>query len=96
MNIAARYVKRQCRSLPCVLGAVKGWMRKTYQMEKLLNSNQLAEILGVKVGTVYSWLSRGVNIPHIKIEGTVRFRHISIERWILEREKERKRKNFEI
>ena len=65
-------------------------------MEKLLNPSELAEILGVRPGTVYSWLSRGVDIPHIKIEGTVRFREKAIEAWILEREREKKRKNFEI
>lgn len=65
-------------------------------MEKLLNPSQLADILGVKLGTIYSWLSRGVNVPHVKIEGTVRFREKAIEAWILEREREKKRKNFEI
>ena len=65
-------------------------------LEKLLNPSQLAEILGVRPGTVYSWLSRGVDIPHVKIEGTVRFREKAIEAWILEREREKKRKNFEI
>ena len=65
-------------------------------MEKLLNPLQLAEILGVRPGTVYSWLSRGVNIPHVKIEGTVRFREKAIEAWILEREREKKMKKFEI
>ena len=65
-------------------------------MEKLLNPSQLAEILGVRPGTVYSWPSRGVDIPYVKIEGTVRFREKAIEAWILEREREKKRKNFEI
>ena len=65
-------------------------------MEKLLNPSQLADVLGVRPGTIYSWLSRGVDIPHVKIEGTVRFREKAIEAWILEREREKKRKNFEI
>jgi len=65
-------------------------------VEKLLNPSQLAEVLGVRPGTIYSWLSRGVDIPHVKIEGTVRFREKAIETWILEREREKKRKNFEI
>ncbi len=65
-------------------------------MEKFLNPLQLAEILGVKPGTVYSWLSRGVDIPHVKIEGTVRFREKAVETWLLQKEKERKRRNFEI
>jgi len=65
-------------------------------VEKLLNPSQLAEVLGVRPGTIYSWLSRGVDIPHVKIEGTVRFREKAIEAWILEREREKKRNNFEI
>jgi len=65
-------------------------------VERLLNPSQLAEVLGVRPGTIYSWLSRGVDIPHVKIEGTVRFREKAIEAWILEREREKKRNNFEI
>ena len=30
-------------------------------------------MLGVRPGTVYSWITRGVDIPHVKIEGTLRF-----------------------
>ena len=40
-------------------------------MEKLLNPSQLAEILNVRPGTIYSWLSRGVDVPYVKIAGTV-------------------------
>ena len=65
-------------------------------MERLLNPSQLAEVLGVRPGTIYSWLSRGVDLPHVKIEGTIRFREKAVEFWLLEKEKERKRKNFEI
>lgn len=65
-------------------------------MERLLNPNQLAEILGVRPGTVYSWLSRGVDIPHVKIAGTVRFREKAVMDWLMEKERERKRRNFEL
>ena len=34
---------------------------------------ELAEMLGVRPGTVYSWITRGVDIPHVKIEGVLRF-----------------------
>ncbi len=64
-------------------------------MDRLLNPLQLAEIIGIKPGTVYSWISRGVPIPHVKIEGTIRFREKAVEGWLLEKEKERKRRNFE-
>ena len=65
-------------------------------MEKLLNPLQLAEILNVRPGTIYSWLSRGVDIPHVKIAGTVRFREKAVMDWLMEKERERKRRNFEI
>jgi len=65
-------------------------------LEKLLNPSQLAEILNVRPGTIYSWLSRGVDIPHVKIAGTVRFREKAVMDWLMEKERERKRRNFEI
>jgi excisionase family DNA binding protein len=64
-------------------------------MEKLLNPQELAEILKVRPGTIYSWLSRGVDIPHVKIGGTVRFREKAVLDWILQKERE-KRRNFEL
>jgi excisionase family DNA binding protein len=64
-------------------------------MEKLLTPTQLAETLGVQPGTIYSWLSRGVDVPHVKIAGTVRFREKSIQEWLFKKEQERKRRNFE-
>ena len=64
-------------------------------IERFLNPQQLAEALGVRPGTVYSWLSRGVSIPHVKIEGTLRFREKAIQNWLLEKEEARKRRNFE-
>lgn len=65
-------------------------------MEKLLNPLQLAEILNVRPGTIYSWLSRGVDIPHVKIAGTVRFREKAIQDWLLKKEQGKKRRDFEL
>jgi len=65
-------------------------------LEKLLNSSQLAEILGVRPGTIYSWLCRGVDVPHVKIAGTVRFREKAVMDWLIEKEGKRKRRNFEL
>jgi excisionase family DNA binding protein len=66
------------------------------KLEKLFNPSQLAEILNVRPGTIYSWLSRGVDIPHVKIAGTVRFREKAVMDWLMQKERERKRRNFEI
>ena len=65
-------------------------------MEKLLNPQELAEALNVKLGTVYSWISRGVDIPHVKIGGSVRFREKAVMEWLLQKERERRRRNFEL
>jgi excisionase family DNA binding protein len=65
-------------------------------VEKLLNPLQLAEILNVRPGTIYSWLSRGVDIPHVKIAGTVRFREKAIQDWLLKKEQGKKRRDFEL
>jgi predicted DNA-binding transcriptional regulator AlpA len=66
-------------------------------MEKLLNPQQLAEILGVKPGTIYSWLSRKVDIPPcVKVGSVTRWREKAVLSWIEAKEKERKRQNFEI
>jgi excisionase family DNA binding protein len=63
---------------------------------KLLTPKQLADCLNVKPGTVYSWISRGVDIPHIKIQGTLRFRQEAVDTWLLDREKAKKKRNFEL
>ncbi len=65
-------------------------------MEKLLNPQELAAALNVKLGTVYSWISRGVDIPHVKIGGSVRFREKAVMEWLLQKERERRRRNFEL
>ena len=65
-------------------------------MEKYLNPSQLAELLGVRLGTIYSWLSRGVDVPYVRIGGTVRFREKAVMDWLMEKERQRKRRNFEV
>jgi excisionase family DNA binding protein len=65
-------------------------------LEKLLNPSQLAEILNVRPGTIYSWLSRGVDVPYVKIAGTVRFREKAVETWLAEKEKAKRKRNFEL
>jgi len=51
-------------------------------MEKLLNVQQVAEILGVTPGTVYQYIYRG-EIPYIKLnDKSIRFLPEEIEKWI--------------
>ena len=72
---------------------IRGYRKN--EMEKLLNPSQLAEILNVRPGTIYSWLSRRIDIPYVKIAGTVRFREKAVQDWLFKKEQDRKRKNFE-
>ena len=65
-------------------------------MEKLLNPKELAALLNVKPGTVFSWLSRGVDLPpSIKIAGSNRWRPEAVAKWIEVKEKARRKRNFE-
>jgi len=65
-------------------------------MEKLLTPKQLAKVLNVKPGTVYSWLSRRVDMPpSVRIGGSTRWREKTVQGWIEAQEKERKRRSFE-
>ena len=62
----------------------------------MIGPRGLANILGVKVGTVFSWLSRGIDLPpSIKIGGTTRWRPEAVSEWIREREQDRRRRNFQ-
>ncbi len=65
-------------------------------MDKFLSPSQLAEILGVRPGTIYSWVSRGLDIPHVKIAGTIRFREKAIQDWLYNKEQKKKKRNFEL
>jgi len=65
-------------------------------MDQLLNPRQLAAFLNVKPGTVFSWLSRGVELPpSIRIGGSTRWRREAVERWIQAKERERRKRNFD-
>jgi hypothetical protein len=64
-------------------------------LSPLLGPRDLAKIFGVKEGTVFSWLSRGVDLPpYVKIEGTNRWRPETVAKWISVKEKEKKKRNF--
>jgi len=65
-------------------------------MERLLAPKDLAALLGVKPGTIFSWMSRGVELPpSVRIAGTTRWRQEVVQDWILKKEKEKRRRNFE-
>lgn len=49
--------------------------------ERLLNIKEASEALGVKVGTLYNWVSRQ-KIKYIKVGRLVRFSHEIIDEFI--------------
>jgi len=53
-------------------------------MEKLLTIKDVAELLDVKISTLYYWVHIGY-IPHVKVGKLVRFRECDIENWINKR-----------
>ena len=55
----------------------------TRGMEKLITPAQLAEILGVKLPTIYTWVSRR-RIPFQKVGHLLRFSPCAIDEWLLE------------
>ena len=50
-------------------------------MEQLLTPKQLAELLQVKLSTVFKWTHFGY-IPYIKMGDLIRFREKRIEQWL--------------
>lgn len=60
-------------------------------LPKLIRPEELSERLGVRKGTIYSWVRRGV-IPCVRLEGLVRFDLEEIGGWIKERKKAARKK----
>ncbi len=52
--------------------------------EKLLTIEEAATLLQVKVGTLYSWVSKG-KVPHRKVGALVRFHRGDLMAWTIER-----------
>ena len=50
-------------------------------MNKLLTPEEIAELLGVKLSTIYSWTHQKT-IPYVKIGRLLRFRKKVIDEWI--------------
>lgn len=50
-------------------------------MERLLTIKEVAELLQVKVNTLYSWVFTN-KIPFVKINGVLRFKEKAIGKWI--------------
>jgi excisionase family DNA binding protein len=57
-------------------------------MEKLLKPEEVSEMLGIQLSTVYNWTYSGKRgyrkIPFIKIGSCLRFKASDIEKWLNE------------
>lgn len=52
------------------------------RLEKLIGVEELAELLGVPVRTVYSWRSRGVGPRGIRVGGAVKYEPSEVRRYL--------------
>lgn len=55
------------------------------KLEKLLTIQNISSLLGVKKSYVY-WLTHQKKIPHLKINGHLRFRQSDIDEWLRSQE----------
>ena len=66
------------------------------QVERILNPKELSDTLHIKIGTLYSHLSRGTDLPpYFKVGSQTRWRESLVWKWIEAKEKERRKRNFE-
>ena len=54
-------------------------------MQHLLGINDLSDILGVPVGTIYRWQTTGYGPAAIKIGKYLRWDPVDVESWLKER-----------
>jgi excisionase family DNA binding protein len=59
-------------------------IRRIRIVERMLNSAEIADMLGMSVSTIRKWVHYGF-IPHVKLGRAVRFREKDVEAWIEER-----------
>ncbi|MCG7308271.1 AlpA family transcriptional regulator [Brachybacterium sp. ACRRE] len=55
-------------------------------MDELLTAGDVAEALGLSVGTLANWRSLELGPKYIKVGGRVRYRVSSVNTWVAEQE----------
>ncbi len=55
------------------------------RLDKLLTTQEVCELLKISKGYLY-WLTHQKKIPHIKMQGHLRFRKSAIDSWLREQE----------
>jgi predicted DNA-binding transcriptional regulator AlpA len=65
--------------------------------DRTLNPEELAkEFLNIKLGTLYSHMSRGTDLPpSFRVGSQTRWRLSAVMKWIEKKEREKQRRNFE-
>ena len=58
-----------------------GHLQSPTLVDRLWTVHELAEFLGLRPKTVYTWVEQGY-VPHYKIGGRVRFDPAEIKRWL--------------
>lgn len=53
-------------------------------MKRLISVPELSEMIGVKVSTLYEWVSKK-SIPYVKVGRLTKFDEAKIDKWIVER-----------
>jgi predicted DNA-binding transcriptional regulator AlpA len=56
-------------------------------MQPLLDSEEVAEILGIAPGSLQNWRVRGIGPRHVKVGQFVRYRPEEVEQWLESRSK---------
>jgi excisionase family DNA binding protein len=51
-------------------------------MEKLWTVGELADLLGVPIGTIYQWRCKGYGPRGVRVGKYVRYRLVDIEAWV--------------
>lgn len=51
-------------------------------MEKLMNTNELAEYLGIAVSTIVDYRLKGIGPVYVKIGHLVRYRKVDVDNWV--------------
>ena len=53
---------------------------------RLIGYEEAAKKLGIKIGTLYSWVSQGKGPPHVRLSGRlVRFDEEALDAWLAAR-----------
>lgn len=51
-------------------------------MEKLMNTNELAEYLGIAISTIVDYRLKGIGPVYVKIGHLVRYRKADVDNWV--------------